>query len=365
MAYRLGVQAALVDNELIAGDVSVQGGLIESIGLAPAGTGGIALPGFIDLQVNGFAGVDFIGAEPGDYVVAAEAMAATGVTGFVANFVSSNLEDYGRALAAAGAAATGLRPRLLGVHMEGPFLSPTWAGAHDRDNLRDPDAGLVDGWMEQGPVVMMTLAPELPGAIELIHHLGERGVGVSVGHTDADAATAHAAFDAGAASMTHVFNAHRRFSPRDPGPAAVALSRDDVAVMVILDGQHLAPDTEAMVLAAAGDRVVAVTDAMAAAGLGEGTHKLGGRQVEVMGGAVRLPDGTLAGSVLSLDRALRVLLDRGMSLEASAVAVAHRPARLLGLPGVLAPGMPADIAVVDDGYSVSRTIVLGKEAFAG
>jgi N-acetylglucosamine-6-phosphate deacetylase len=211
---------------------------------------------------------------------------------------------------------------------------------------------------------MTTLAPELAGGIEMIRHLASRGVVTSIGHTDADAATTHAAFDAGAKAITHVFNAHRRFSPRDPGPAAVALARPDVSVMAILDGHHLAPDTAALVMSAAGPRLVAVTDATGAAGLGSGTYTLGGRRVEVADGAVRLPDGTLAGSALSLDRAFRRLLEAGTPLPAAAAAVSTRPARLLGRGGFLAAGAEADVTVVDDAWTVVRTLVGGEEVFA-
>ena len=142
----------------------------------------------------------------------------------------------------------------------------------------------------------MTLAPELPGGLDLIEALGGRGVGARIGHTDADAATARAAFERGAGAITHIHNAHRRFAPRDPGPAGAALARDGVAVTAIVDGVHLAPETVESVRRAAGARLCVVSDAIAAAGCGDGTFSLGSAGVEVRDGRATRPDGTLAGS---------------------------------------------------------------------
>jgi N-acetylglucosamine-6-phosphate deacetylase len=354
---RLGVASALVGGRLVAGDVSIEEGRIEGVGLAGAGTG-LAVPGFVDVQVNGFAGVDFLAASPADYITAREALAATGVTSYLPTFITAPADAYRAALAAVAGA-----PGVVGAHLEGPFLSPHWPGAHPPEHLREPDLALVDELRAIGPITTMTVAPELPGGLDLVAALVERGILVHIGHTDADAATAHAAFDRGARALTHIHNAHRRFASRDPGPAGVALTRPDVTVTAIVDGVHLAPETAGVAWLAARDRLCLVTDAIAAAGLGDGTFRMGEREIHVAGGASRLADGTLAGSVVTMDRAVRELVALGASIPEAVAAATIAPARLLGRDdlGVLAPGARADVAVLDDDLHVVRTLAAGRQ----
>ena len=337
---------------------------MAEVGVAPAGTSGLAVPGFIDLQVNGFGGVDFLEADPGDYAVAGRALARGGVTAFQPTLISSPTDITTRALRAAAEAEAADGPvRLLGVHLEGPFLSPRWPGAHSPDHLREPDPALLAQLLAAGPVTALTIAPELPGAVELIALAIAEGVAVRIGHTDAHTDQAHAAFDAGAGAITHIHNAHRRFSARDPGPAGAALARDDVAVTAIIDGVHLADETVTIVRRAAGRRLCVVSDAIAAAGEGEGRFTLGGEPVTVAGGRATRPDGTLAGSVGTMDSALRRLVAGGAALREAVHAVSRSPALLAGRPelGRIAPGQPADIAVLDDELGVVRTLVGGVD----
>jgi N-acetylglucosamine-6-phosphate deacetylase len=370
----LGARHALVGDVLVRGDVRAVDGRIAAVGVMPAGRAGLAAPGFVDLQVNGFAGIDFLAAEPGDYRVAGEALAATGVTAYLPTFISSPEEEYDRAVAAAmRAPADGHRrgdapkegppgPRILGVHLEGPFLSPRWPGAHDPRFLQAPRPGLferLDG------VALVTIAPELPGALGLIGELTERGIVVSCGHSDADAAAAYAAFDAGARAVTHLHNAHRRVGHRDPGLGGVALVRPEVTVQAIVDGVHLAPEVALAAFRTAGERFCLVTDAMAATGLGSGTYRLGSREVQVEGMAATLADGTYAGSVLTMDAAVRNLVALGATELEALLAATRAPARLLARPGlgVLAPGMPADVVLLDDRLEVRATFVAGRELY--
>lgn len=365
---RLGVRAALVDGGLVDGDVAIADGRIAGLGLGPAASNGLAVPGFIDVHVNGFAGVDFLAADVAGCEQAGEALAATGVTAYLPTFVSSPLETYGEALATvaslAGPDANG-RPRVLGVHLEGPFLSPRWPGAHDPAHLLEPDRALAGQLCEAGPVHMMTLAPELPGALALIEHLTARGVVISCGHSDADAVTAHAAFDRGARAVTHVHNAHRRWQPRDPGLGAVAVVRPEVTVQAIVDGVHLAPETVRATFLAAGERFCLVSDAVQATGLGDGTYRLGDRTIHVADGAARLADGRLAGSMVTLDQAVRNLVGLGATVAEAVGAATAAPARLIERPdlGRLHEGGPADVTVLDDELRVVRTLVGGVEAF--
>ena len=367
---RLGVSAALVDGTLIDGDVTIDGNSVTAVGVS-GGRGrasGVAVPGFVDAHINGIAGVDFMTADADGHAHAAEALAAAGVVAYQPTFVSSPLDAYDGPLAAAAAAmaepAGGAR--ILGVHLEGPFLSREWPGAHDPAHLREPDPVLADRLCDAGPVSMVTLAPELAGGLELVERLTRRGITVSVGHSDADAAAAHAAFDHGARAITHVHNAHRRWRARDPGPAGVALVRPDVWVQAIVDGVHLASESALGAFLAAGRRFCLVTDAVEAAGMPPGTYRLADRVVHVEGGAVRLADGTLAGSVLTMDAAVRNLVSSGAGLLETVHAAAIAPARLLGRDdlGVLAPGAAANIAVLNQELEVERTVVQGQEAHA-
>ena len=364
---RLGVRAALVGGAEVPGDVEVEDGRIAAVGLTPAGAAGLAVPGFVDLQVNGFAGIDLLTADPSDYGTAGSALAAAGVTAFQPTLTSAPAEMLRAALEHGAAAADSCPIRVLGFHLEGPFLSARRRGAHPPEYLCEPDPRLAEELMAAGPVAAVTLAPELPAALELVERLVARGVAVRVGHTDADAATAHAAFDRGASALTHIFNAHRPFGARDPGPAGAALARDDITVTAIADGVHLAPETLALVRRAAGPRLCLVSDAIAAAGLGDGRFRLGEQEIEVREGRSTLTDGTLAGSVGALDEAVRLLVGNGARLADAVHAASRMPALLAGRPelGMLEPGAPADITVLDEDLRVTRTFVGGVEVFAG
>ena len=365
---RLGVKAALVDGELIGGDVIIEDGRITAVGVQPAGLEGTAVPGFVDAHINGVAGVDFLTTDVDGYRRAGEALARTGVVAYQPTFVSSPVDAYDEPLDVAGEAARASHAgaRIVGVHLEGPFLSPSWPGAHDPEHLLAPDGELAERLVGAGPVTAMTVAPELPGGLELVERLVSGGVVVSCGHSDADSEQAHAAFDAGARAITHVHNAHRRWRPRDPGLGGVALVRPDVTVQAIVDGVHLAPEAAYAAFLAARSRFCLVTDAIEAALLGDGDFELGGRTVQVRDGACRLADGTLAGSVVTMDRALRNLVASGATLAEAAHAASAAPARLLGRDdlGALRPSADAHVTVLDDDLNVQRTLVAGAEAFA-
>jgi N-acetylglucosamine-6-phosphate deacetylase len=362
---RLGVEAALVEGRLVPGDVSVDGGRIAAVGLEQGNGSGIAVPGFVDLQVNGFAGVDFLGADADGYAAAGEALLETGVTAYLPTFITSAEDDLVAALGAVPHKPRG--PRILGVHLEGPFLSPARLGTHGRDGRRDPDPRLLDRLLAAGPVKLMTLAPELPGALELIDALHERGVTVSLGHSDATAPQAHAAFDRGVRTVTHVFNAMRPLAHRDPGIVGAALARPDVVVQAIVDGVHLDPDIVRLLWRVAAGRLALVTDAIAGAGLGDGTYALGEIEIVVADDVVRREDGVLAGSALTMIGAVRNLVAQDVPLARALEAASTVPARVLGLPDVghLTPGGPADVVVLDDALEVVRTVVGGETRVAG
>lgn len=366
---RVGVAAAFVDGEVVAGDVEIDAGRISAVGVTPAGASGLAVPGLVDLQVNGYAGVDFTTGDLDGYRSASAALARVGVTSFLATLPTAPPERYEPALAVAaeavraGAGLGGGAPgvvgaRVLGVHLEGPFLSPARAGAHPVEHLRAPDRDLLDGWLASAPVRLVTLAPEQPGALDLVDTLVAAGVTVAVGHSDADGATAHAAFDRGARAHTHVWNASRPVTARDPGTVGVALSRPDVVPCLIADRVHVSDEVLAFTLAATADRYVVVSDAVAPAG----TDAV----VELPGGGVRRADGTLAGGAGSLADSLRNLVALGRPLPEAIAAVTARPAALIGAPdaGHLRVGAPADVAVLADDLEVVRVLVAGVEVGA-
>ena len=358
---RLGVEAALVDGRLVPGDVELVDGRIAGYGLVSANGRGIAVPGFVDLQVNGFAGVDFFEASADEYRRAGDALLETGVTSYLPTFVTAPEEQLLAALREVPRSTGG--PRILGVHLEGPFLSPLRLGIHSATARRDPDVELLERLLGAGPVRLMTLAPELPGASALVETLIRHEIAISCGHSDATAAEANAAFDAGVRTVTHLFNAMRPFRHRDPGIAGAALARDDVVVQVILDGIHLAPETASVVWRAAGGRVALVTDAMAGAGLADGTYRIGGLEVEIHEGVARGPSGALAGSTLTMIEAVRNLHQLGARLEDAVSAATEVPARVLRLPGIgrLEVGLPADVVVLTDELEIDRVLVDGLE----
>jgi N-acetylglucosamine-6-phosphate deacetylase len=356
---RLGVAAALVDGRLLPGDVEVAAGVVRAVGAGGSGGRGLAVPGLVDLQVNGVADVDFLGADAGALRRAGTALVALGVTAVQPTFVSSAEGAVCAALRALP--RDGFGPRLLGAHLEGPFLSPQRLGAHDPMAARAPDLALLRRLLDAGPVRQVTLAPELPGALELIDELVARGVTASCGHSDADAAQAHAAFDRGARSVTHLFNAMRPPTARDPGLVLAALARDDVAVQLIADGHHVADETLLVAWRAAAGRVALVSDAVA-------TRRLGGRPVQPTGdGAVRRPDGTLAGSALAVLDGVRRLHGLGADLAAALLAASAVPARIARRPdlGRLAVGAAADVVVLDDRLEVVRVLVGGEDRGPG
>ncbi|MEB3069926.1 N-acetylglucosamine-6-phosphate deacetylase [[Mycobacterium] vasticus] len=319
------------------------------------------VPGFVDLHCHGGGGVSY--ADDPDRAAALHA--AHGTTGGLASLVTA---DPATLLAQVRALADATQRGVVdGIHLEGPWLSGLHCGAHDAALLRDPDRGEVDALLAaaDGAIRMVTLAPERPGAIEAITHLVDAGVVVAVGHTDAGYEATQAALDAGATVGTHLFNAMRALHHREPGPVAALLADPRVTVELIADGVHLHPAVIEHVVATAGpDRVALITDAMAAAGTGDGAFTLGGLDVDVTGGVARLRGTTtIAGSTATMDRifATAVELLGGDGDDALAAAVrmtSTTPARVLGLDdiGVLRAGSIANLVVLNAGLHVERVM---------
>jgi len=301
--------------------------------MAAAGAG---LDGLIDLQVNGAAGHDLT-AEPEALWAVGEALTRYGVTAFLPTLVSPAWPVVERAQGAfaAGPPAGYAGATVLGWHLEGPFLSPLRHGAHDPAALRAPDPGAAEGWSPDRGIRVVTLAPELPGALEIVESLVAAGVVVSAGHSAATFDEARAGFDAGIRAVTHLFNAMGPLDHRDPGLPGAALADPRVTIGVIPDGLHVHPAVIRIVRNAVGaERLAIVTDAIAALGMAPGAYRLAGRDVlyDEAEGSARLAGGGLAGSVLSMDQAVRNLARfTGCSGEEARLAATTVPARLLGL----------------------------------
>jgi N-acetylglucosamine-6-phosphate deacetylase len=323
-------------------------------------------PGFIDLQLNGAFGFDFTAA-PDSIWEAGARLLQYGVAAFLPTIVTSPLETVAAAQAAMRRGPppgfAGATP--LGLHIEGPFLNPEKRGAHNPAHLRPPDRNVVADWTPERGVRLVTLAPELPGALDVIRALRAQGVTVSAGHSLATFEAAQRGFEAGVAYGAHLFNAMPPLDHRAPGLAGALLSQPRVIVGLIADGVHVHPSVVALAWRALGaERLNLVTDAMAALGMPPGRYALGDYEVVVDGASARLADGRLAGSLLSLDAAVRNLIEfTGCSLGEALSTVTAVPARLLGVSherGQIAPGCLADLVLLNADLSVAATIVRGQ-----
>jgi len=326
------------------------------------------VPGYLDLHMHGRAGVDALASDPGVVRKIAAALPETGVTGFLAGLISAPLDDLRAALQAISRAGDFPGARLLGVHLEGPYLNPDYKGAHPREYLREPADGAYRDLVSEFPALIraVTVAPELPGGMEMIAWLRERGIVVWLGHSGATYEQAEAAIAAGARVITHTFNAMVPFRHREPGLVGAALTDDRVYAEVIADLIHVHPATIRLVVRAKGpSRVMLVTDSMAGAGLPDGRYRLGDHEVTVRGGEARLEDGTLAGSTLRLDRAVANTLEAaGLSFPQALPMVTANPAQVLGTEeyGELRPGAAADLLLLREG-KIETVIIRGQVAW--
>ncbi|MGO4593005.1 N-acetylglucosamine-6-phosphate deacetylase [Leifsonia sp. 2TAF2] len=316
-------------------------------------------PGFIDIHVHGGGGASFD--DGGEAIARAlDLNRRHGTTRTVISLVTAPVEDLAERLREV-ARLTAVDPRILGSHLEGPFLDVGHKGAHDPSLLRPPtpaDVGLLldaaDGTLRQ-----ITIAPELPGAMDAVRAFSAAGVAVAVGHTDADYDQTLAAFDAGASILTHAFNAMPGLHHRAPGPVAAAARTPGVTLEIVNDGVHVHPEMVRIAFASAPGRLALVTDAMAAAGAADGDYLLGSLEVEVRDGVARLAGGgSIAGSTLTLDDALRrAVLDVGIPVDDAVRALTETPAAAIGRGsdlGRLQPGYAADAVLLDADFRVRQ-----------
>ena len=386
-----GGDLVLPDRMLTEGTLLLDRGRIEAVEatrVEPGGariidvTGCYVVPGFIDVHVHGVDGYDTL---DGGHSVAhiAAALVRSGVTAFCPTSVACGPDDLRTFLGQVRQARVepdARAARVLPAHLESNFISPEYRGAQPASCLRTAAAGTSDNGAYSGRDVLdaierarpdvgiVTLAPELPGGIDLVRALVAAGHRVSLGHSGADFETAVAAIEAGARHATHLFNRMTPITHRAPGLAGAVLAREDVAAELICDGFHVHPAISQMAIAAKGPgRMMAITDATAGAGLPVGSSaRLGGRAIHVRHEAAFLDDGTLAGSTLTMNRAFGSIVTRfGGSPVDAAVMCSTTPARELGLAGfgVLVEGATADVAVLDRGFEVIRTFIAGQEVW--
>ena len=358
------------------GWVLLDGDRIAAVGAAtdappPAATtldlpGRTLTPGFVDLHCHGGGGASVD--EGAAAIASAVALhRAHGTTRAVLSLVAAPLDELERSLATVAELARA-DATIVGAHLEGPFLAPERRGAHAHEHLRHPDPAAVERLIAaaDGRLAQVTIAPELPGALDAIARFVAAGVVVAVGHTNADAATARAAFDAGATLLTHACNAMPGIHHRAPGPIPAAVDDERVTLELILDGVHVDPAVARLLLRAAPGRVALVTDAMAAAGCGDGDYRLGSLEVTVTDGVARVvADRAIAGSTLTTDAALRLARASGIAETVAIAALTAVPAHVLGRGdewGALEPGRAADVVVLDGEGRVERVWADGRES---
>jgi N-acetylglucosamine-6-phosphate deacetylase len=373
------------ETDLPSGDITIEDGRILAIGTAPdepgrlvEATGCIVLPGFIDVHTHGGGGRNLHTADPEEILAYARWAPRTGVTAFLIGTVGVPGEVPESQLLAATAAinawhsgaGAGEGAQPLGIHLEGPYISPARRGAHPLSWLREPNPTETEHILALagGHLRLVTLAPELPGAHTMIRTLVAAGVTAAMGHTDATYEQALEAIALGVTHATHCCNAMRPLLHRDPGPlGAIALS-PGVGGELIADGVHVHPAMAQVLIKMIGaERVIIITDAQAGAGIADGAFEFAGQPVRVVGGAARLADDTLAGSVLTMDQALRnACATLGASLSAASGMLSRNPARSIRADdrkGLLAVGYDADLALLDAQLALRATFCRGTLAY--
>ncbi len=363
-------QTLLPEGRFSEATVHVEQSVIVRItpGLDPAAdisTTGYIAPGFIDLQVNGAYGSDFSTDGRAVAEVAAR-LPETGVTSFLPTIITSSFEAYPRLLSQVREASQNVRgARPLGVHLEGPYLNPVRKGAHNPAFLRAPNVDEMSRWADDS-VRIVTLAPELGGALDAIRMLRGKGIVVSAGHSNATFEEAMAGFEAGITWGTHLFNAMSALGHREPGLPGALLS-SSIPCGLIADGIHVHPAMVGLAYRTKGaSGITLITDAMEAMGMPPGCYRLSDRQVIVDATSARLEDGTLAGSILKLDQAARNMIEfTGCSPAEALMMASATPARVLNLTrkGCIVIGSDADLVVLDESLHVTHTVVAGHIVF--
>ena len=332
--------------------------------------GGLVIPGLIDMHIHGYLGEDASDGSFEGIRTMAEGVAKNGVTGFLPTTMTVSYDELN---AAFDQIRRGMRQSLqddwqgaqiLGVNAEGPFINPGKKGAQAGENIRPGDAAFLQEYLDI--IRVFTIAPEMPGNLDCIREMAGKTL-ISMGHTASTYAQAEEAIDAGVGHVTHLFNAQTPLMHRDPGVVGAALTDDRVSVELIADTFHVSAHLYSLVTRMKGDKLVLITDCTRAGGLADGEYTLGGQPIFVKGIECRLADGTIAGSVLKLNRAVRNLMDyTDLPVWEAVNAASLNPAKRIGVDerkGSLETGKDADIAIVNENFDVLRTIVGGRSVY--
>ncbi len=370
--------------ELLDTVILVEGGRITAIGhrdevKIPEGavdyvaSGMTVVPGFVDVHIHGAGGHDVMEATPAALDCITCTVARHGTTSILATTVTAPVDETCKSLEGIAQYIrshehqenTGLAAEILGIHLEGPFISKTRRGVHPSDSITRPSIEILDKFRaaSDGLIRILTVAPEIPGALDLIRAAVTNGIVAAIGHTDADYEQARAAIQAGARHTVHFYNAMRPFSHRDPGVIGAVLTEPDVTAEIIADGVHVAGPAIQVLLGTKGfDTVLLASDATAATGMPNGNFRLGNFEVTVKNGVCRNSEGKLAGSTLTLDRALRYIVSLGVPLIDALRMATILPARRLGLAGkkgIIAIGADADLVVLTPDLRVAGVMTRG------
>jgi N-acetylglucosamine-6-phosphate deacetylase len=334
------------------------------------------IPGFIDLHIHGVKGADTMDATQSALDTMARSLPMEGTTSFLATTITQSRDCIEAALENASHYASTSKmetaAEMLGIHLEGPFISPERAGAQPLSFIKEPDIALFDSWQQLsgGLIKLVTMAPERTNGLALLRHLTELGVIASIGHSDATYSEVQQAIAEGLSHVTHLYNGMRGFHHREPGVAGAALAHRELKVEIIVDGIHIHPAiVKSTYRTKKANEMILITDAMRAKGLEDGTYDLGGQQVQVADGKALLTDGTLAGSILTMNDAIKNMIQyTGCSLQDIIMMASENPAKQIGVwnrKGSISIGKDADLTVLDKEYNVVLTLCKGKIAFQG
>jgi N-acetylglucosamine-6-phosphate deacetylase len=373
MMKTLSGEIARTDGSLTRGQITFAEKIVE-VHEGPAASNDYILPGFIDLQVNGSHGIDVMSADAAALRTLGQKLAREGTTAWLPTAVTAPFERIERAHAAIASAIAAAEAdpataqdsaAITGMHLEGPFISPRRLGAHPSLNL-EPHGDAFERVIAMRALKLVTLAPELPGALDAIRRLVARGVAVSIGHTDATLEEARAAITAGARMFTHLYNAMRPLGHRDPGVIAAALARSEARPAIIPDGVHVHPEMLRLAYSARGMKGLIITsDKVALAGTQQDAElEVGRARAKIDRGAARLADGTLAGSIISMLDGVRLMVrEVGAPIAEAAVMAATNPAAVAGFKnrGRLDPGTRADLIVLSRALELKAVFIAGRE----
>ncbi|MFC5651523.1 N-acetylglucosamine-6-phosphate deacetylase [Paenibacillus solisilvae] len=385
--WRINHVKMVIGDSILEGHLTIENGVITEIaggsceGASASGIptidgdGGWLLPGFIDVHVHGGYGADFMEANKDAYDTITKFHASKGTTRMLATTVTASREDIDSVLRAASAYIQHPMPyaALAGVHLEGPFISELWPGAQNPSFISPPRVDWLQEWNKQHPSIIkqLTFAPEKEGGLELVSWLAEQGITAACGHTDAKYADIIAAAEAGLTQAVHTYNAMRGLHHREPGTLGAVLTEDRIYAELIADGHHVHPAAIRLLMSAkTTDKVILITDAMSAAGLGDGQYDLGGMTVDVLAGVAKLRvGGNLAGSTLTMIDAFRFMLaNTSLTVPQVSTLASTNPAKQLGLlqeTGTIAIGKLADLVLTDETFTaVHSTWVNGKQIYS-